>query len=382
MAKSTARSTSAAYDRFDTSALLLDSDNPRLQEYSISPKASQADILRAIWQRMAAEEVAMSIAYNGYFNHEPLFIEKRSDGQLVVIEGNRRLCAVKILLDAKLRTSLKATALPTLSATRRKELSSLPGIITTRKDVWRYLGFKHVNGAATWGAYAKAQYVAKVHNEYGVPLEDIAKQIGDYSNTIERQYHGLMVVEQAEESGVFDRLNVARSRFEFSHIYTGLSHEGIRAFLGLRAESRTKRRPVQKLKTKNLGELLEWIYGNRARGIQPRMRTQAEDLRKLSAILMDPGGIKALRNGLPLDSAQDIILGDKQLFLQALYNAKASLQSAHGTLSTGYSPKEVDALKIAAHVEELAIDLVDEMRRKQTRQRSTTQSAKRRPRRA
>ena len=382
MAKSTARPTSEAYDRFDTSALLLDSDNPRLQEYSIPSNASQGDILRAIWQRMAAEEVAMSIAYNGYFNHEPLFIETRSDGRLVVIEGNRRLCAVKILLDAKLRTSLKATALPTLPATRRKELSSLPGIITTRKNVWRYLGFKHVNGAATWGAYAKAQYVAKVHNEYGVPLEDIAKQIGDYSNTIERQYHGLMVVEQAEKSGVFDRLNVARSKFEFSHIYTGLSHEGIRAFLGLRAESRTKRRPVPKSKTKNLGDLLEWIYGNRAKEIQPRMRTQAKDLQKLSAVLMDPGGIKALRNGLPLDSARDIILGDKQLFLQALYNAKTSLQSAHGTLSTGYSPKEVDALKIATHVEDLAVDLVDEMRRKQRRQNSEKQSAQRRARRA
>ena len=382
MAKSTARSTSAAYDRFDTSALLLDSDNPRLQEYNISPNASQGDILRAIWQRMAAEEVAMSIAYNGYFNHEPLFIETRSDGRLVVIEGNRRLCAVKILLDAKLRASLKATALPTLPATRRNELSSLPGIITTRKDAWRYLGFKHVNGAATWGAYAKAQYVAKVHNDYGVPLDDIAKQIGDYSNTIERQYHGLMVVEQAEHSGIFDRLNVARSHFEFSHIYTGLSHEGIRAFLGLTPESRTKRRPVPKSQLKNLGDLLEWIYGNSAKEIQPRMRTQAEDLKKLSAILMDPGGIKALRSGLPLDSARDIILGDKQLFLQALYNAKTSLQSAHGTLSTGYSSKEADALKIATHVEELAVDLVDEMRRKQRRQNSETQSPQRRPRRA
>ena len=368
----------AKYPLYEVSKLLLDPQNPRLQEYGVPANSSQDDILRAIWERMAAEEVAMSIAYNGYFSHEPLFIERRG-AKLFVIEGNRRLCAVKILLSRQLRRSLKVTDLPNLTSADRKKLSSLPGIATTRRDVWRYLGFKHVNGAATWGAYAKAQYVAKVHNEYGVPLVDIAKQIGDYSNTIERQYHGLMVVEQAEDLGIFNRSNVARSKFEFSHIYTGLSHEGIRTFLGLSAaSSRTKRRPVPRSRTKNLGELLEWIYGNKARGIQPRMRTQAQDLKRLSSILLDPAGVKALRAGLPLDSARDIVLGDTRLFAHALHDAKASLQEAHGTLSTGYDPQDPDTLRTATDIEQLSTDLVDEMRRKQKKSSARSKQASRR----
>ena len=63
----------------------------------MSAAATQPEILRAIWERMAAEELAMSIAYNGYFEHEPLFVERTESGELVVIEGNRRLTAVKLL---------------------------------------------------------------------------------------------------------------------------------------------------------------------------------------------------------------------------------------------------------------------------------------------
>ena len=60
---------------------------------------------------MAVAEVAMSIAWNGYFQHEPLFVEKTSRGDMVVIEGNRRLAAVKLLLDADLRKAVGAAPL-------------------------------------------------------------------------------------------------------------------------------------------------------------------------------------------------------------------------------------------------------------------------------
>ena len=60
-----------------------------------------------------------------------------------------------------------SSRLPTIDSTSAEKLRELPVIITTRKDSWRYLGFKHVNGPATWGSYAKAQYIAYVYNNYG-----------------------------------------------------------------------------------------------------------------------------------------------------------------------------------------------------------------------
>ena len=149
------------YDRMSVDDLLFDAENPRLVEYTLSATPSQFDLLKALWEKMAVEEVAMSIAHSGYFEHEPLFVERRSDGKFVVIEGNRRLAAVKLLLDGELRKRIGAKDLPSIDAidrSRRATLQTLPVIQTTRKKVWRYLGFKHVNGPSTWGSYAKAQY--------------------------------------------------------------------------------------------------------------------------------------------------------------------------------------------------------------------------------
>jgi len=362
------------YPRFKTRELVLDPENPRIIEFGLGDKPKQFDILKALWERMAVNEVAMSIAYNGYFAHEPLFVEKDAQGQHIVIEGNRRLAAVKLLLDAELRKNVGATDLPdidTIDPRRRAELSELPGQLTTRKELWRYLGFKHINGPATWGAYAKAQYVSKVHNEYKVPLEEIAQQIGDYNNTVERQYHGLMVVEQAERAGVFDRTNVKRKRgiFEFSHIYEGLSREGIQKFLGLTRDSRTKRDPVPPSRIRKLGDLLEWLYGNNAKNIEPRMRTQAKDLEVLSSVLLSKEGVQALRNGLSLELARDASLGDTQLFKQALSSCKLTLQDAIGLVTTGFEPGDIHSFSQAQDVEQLATDLVGSMQTKRRKKK-------------
>jgi len=73
------------YQHMDLDKLLLDATNPRLAELGISKTASQFDLLKALWDEMAVEEVAMSIAYSGYFEHEPLFVEADGPGKYVVM---------------------------------------------------------------------------------------------------------------------------------------------------------------------------------------------------------------------------------------------------------------------------------------------------------
>ena len=356
------------YERLPVEQLLLDPKNPRLAEYGALPGANQATLLQSLWSLMAVEELALSIAFNGYFEHEPLFVEAGPKDKFTVIEGNRRLAAVQLLLDRELREEVRATDLPRIDSKRRSEISKLPCVVITRKQLWRYLGFKHVNGPATWGAYAKAQYIATVHNEYGVPLHSISEQIGDVHSTVERQYRGLMVIEQAETQGVFDRTDSYR-KFGFSHIYTGLDKQGIQKFLGIENKPRDRRRPVPKSRISHLGELCEWLYGSRSREIEPRMRSQNPDLKTLDAVLLSKKGVQGLRDGLPLSVAHDITLGDQRIFRSSLQNAKQSLQKAHGTLSTGFQPKDTDALALAMEIDGLAADLHDEMERKRTTRR-------------
>lgn len=367
----------AGYARIELDNLLLDATNPRLAELGIERTASQFELLKALWDEMAVEEVAMSIAYSGYFEHEPLFAEEDGNGKYVVIEGNRRLAAVQLLVNSALRHKVKATRLPLIDSAAIEKLKRLPVIITTRKDSWRYLGFKHVNGPATWGSYAKAQYIAHVHNTFKVPLGDIAAQIGDYNSTVLRMYGGLMIVEQAEKAKVFSRSDIAKNKFSFNYIYTGMDYPGIVGFLGLRTKGTTPEKPVPQSKIKNLGDLMLWLYGRQSSDTPSLIRSQNPDLKILDTVLLTEAGVKALRDGLPLTVAQDISQGDERLFRQALQQAKQALQKALGTLTTGYNSAEADMMEIAEDVESLSHDLVEAMTTKRLRDRREAQKAKR-----
>jgi len=75
-------------------SLHLDAKNPRLGRESGS--RAPREIIQYLFEHDKAMEVAESIATRGYFPNEPLLAVKE-DGRLVVLEGNRRLAALKAL---------------------------------------------------------------------------------------------------------------------------------------------------------------------------------------------------------------------------------------------------------------------------------------------
>jgi hypothetical protein len=358
---------SAGYKRIPVDDLFFDRQNPRLVEYLEGQEPSQEELLRVLWQQMAVDELAMSIAASGYFDYEPLFVTEEN-GELVVIDGNRRLAAVKLLLDMQKRVKLLATDLPEISAAAAARLQELPVIRTTRKDAWQYQGFKHVNGPGKWDSYAKAHYIAQVRNGLGVPLAEIARQIGDRHGTVQRLYRALMVIEQAEQAKVFNRANRYTKLFSFSHLYTGLDYEGIASFVNLRDESSESSSPVPKNRMKELGELCSWLYGDRSLDKPPKVESQNPHLRQLDEVLRSPQATDALRAGLPLGAALEVSYGDERVFQSALIQAKEALQKAHSKLTTGYHGED-ELLRLGNTICNLAYDLVDEMERKKTPRR-------------
>jgi len=118
-----------------------------------------------MWRDFAVAEVALSIAANGFWDYEPLVVTNERD-HWVVIEGNRRLAAVKLLCNEAERKRVGATDLPDVSPDLCSELATLPVYASTRSDIWQYVGFKHINGPQAWQSYSKAQHIAWVHVVY------------------------------------------------------------------------------------------------------------------------------------------------------------------------------------------------------------------------
>ncbi len=350
-----------SYQQVSVDDLYFDPRNPRLIEYVDGDHSNQDELLKILYQHMAVDELAMSIASSGYFAHEPLFVVEESK-KLYVIEGNRRLAAVKLLVSAARRKLLNATDLPKATPGRIKELATLPVVRTTRREAWQYLGFKHVNGPARWDSYSKAQYIADVHNQYKISLDRIATQIGDKHKTVQRLYRALMVLAQAERTGVFDKLNIYKGRLFFSHLYTGLDYEGIADFVRVKNEDSETKSPIPTNRLKELGELCTWLYGDKTSGIEPLVQSQNPHLRQLDEVLRSKGATKALRSGLPLGVALDVSYGDASIFERSLFQARDALQKARATLSTGYRGEE-DLMQIGEDVSLVAHDLAEEMRR-------------------
>jgi len=341
--------------------LLLDPNNPRLRDVGIDEKASQTEILEALWRGMAVDEVALSIANNGFYPHEPLFAAKEG-GKLYVVEGNRRLAAVKLLRNAHLRKEVGAIGLPELSTADLNKLERVPVIQCARGDIWAFLGFKHINGPQAWDSYPKAHYIAWVRNNLGVSLDDIATRIGDKHSTVARYYDALMVLEQAEKAGVFNREDRFKQHFSFSHLFTGLGYSGIRKFLGLPVGEKAlgKQDPVPKKNEKQLGELLLWMYGSKNDDRKPIIQSQNPDLRHLDDVLLSQDGTIALRKGLPLGVSLEISKGDERVFRESLVEAKQNLQKARGTVLTGFSSNQ-DLLRMAKEISELIDALINDM---------------------
>jgi len=345
------------------SSLEFDRENPRLAEYGITKKSSDEEITDILWDAMDVRELVQSISASGFFTHEPLIVSSEADkNRNIVIEGNRRLAAIRLLLGRKADDT---RGIPEISKQVRDSLAAIPVIKTTRKEAWRYLGFKHVNGPAKWSSYAKAKYISDIHSNYRVSLEDIAKQIGDGHRTVQRLYRGLMVIEQAEKERVYDREDRYNQRFAFSHLYTGLDYDGVSEFLDLKPETQETASPVPKKKLNELGELCVWLYGSKKKETPPLIQSQNPDLRQLDAALRSREAVAALRSGSTLSKAFEISRPASSVFEEALIAAKRELSTARAHLTTGYDKSEA-LLRIAGSIAEVADDIYEEMERKRS----------------
>jgi len=326
--------------------LLLDSENPRLA-WRVNGE-SQDDLVKILWTEMAVDEVAWSIAENGFFRSEPLLVIIQNPQEkdwkkrrYIVVEGNRRLAAVLLLCDKKLRGKVRATDLPDIDTNKIALLHQLPVIIyQSRASLLATIGFRHINGIKPWDSFSKAKYVSEVCEDHNIPLKEIATKIGDRHATVKRLYRGYKILEQAESQGVFDKEDRSRNRFYFSHLYTAVDQKEFQDFLGIDPDTSLQPNPVPPSKLNELGELMTWLYGRKSDEIEPVVRTQNPDLNILREVISKQESLSALRSGYSLERSHAIALGDKRRFRDALTSAKVELQNAKATVTTGYDGEQ------------------------------------------
>ena len=359
--------------------LVLDRRNPRLIPGGEEP--DEVEIIAQLYRSEDLSELLQSIAANGYLDIEPLVVLKEGEAPegeaqegeaLTVLEGNRRLAAIRLFEDPDLanlifeQVRLRVT-IPSLSEQFRSTIQKVSVYrVETRTEARSFIGFKHINGAAKWQSYAKARFAAEWYRDGEVKLTEIADQIGDKHDTIKRMVNAIYVLEQAEKAGIFHLSDRVGPRFNFSHLYTALSRGPYMRFLGLEeAWSRfdPKPNPVSKEKLDSLCEVLRWLYGSREEDKEPVIHSQNPDVRRLGEVLDSSEGLSILRATSSLTDAHLSTYPASQRFSESLVRARREVREASNNLR-GFDGREQALVGIAEDVSETAQAMHARMLRK------------------
>jgi hypothetical protein len=332
-------------DLLDPLDLLLDRHNPRL--LGSEEGTAQSRLLEVMISRFKAEELAESIVASGYLKFDPM-LGTREEGSVTILEGNRRLAAIKMLLDPSLAPEKRRETWVGLSARLRPEvregIRQIPvHILPSRMDptLNAYLGFRHVSGVMQWPSAEKARFISRMVDEFGWDFAQLAERFGTTKRDVERHYLGIRIVQQAVDAGVPGASDMEES---FGVLLRALQTRGISTFLGVRFTAAPARHnPVPKVKSAELADFVRWTFGVSANEVEPVLE-ESRDLTKWGKVLQSKAAVEYLRReeSPSFDKAWYRAGGESDSLVEALSKASYRLQDSVPVASAHSNDPDVE----------------------------------------
>lgn len=282
--------------------LVLDANNPRL---FIGKTGAEQDVLvKMLVDTADLKELVQSMSENGYIPIEPLIVTDYGQDKYVVLEGNRRLAALRVLTNPILARECRISIPKDIPQHIRDTFEEVAVYkVASEKDARSLIGFKHVNGPHKWESFAKAQfaykwYVAEKAN--GLTIDDIANKLGDKNNTVRSLVSAMFVLEQAKKTDTYD---ISKDRttikFAYSHFYTALNRSEYKEFLGLASDwsAEPKDDPIADDKLDNLKDVLIGLYGYKPDQRPAIISSQNPDLKYFGEVLNNTSSYDVFKNG-------------------------------------------------------------------------------------
>ncbi len=189
--------------------LLLDPENLRLLERVegelsnvavklIGQKSIQDKLYHVISEDnlFDIKSLAASISYNGFLKHERLIVARYDGDKYLVLEGNRRLTAVRYLFE---KHGLSLRGLPDYV---RQSLQTLPCFVLIgdaigasaealkgyRRAAEIYIGMRYLMGAEKWQPASRYEFQARLILDEGWTPSDVAERFGRKKNEVLRDF--------------------------------------------------------------------------------------------------------------------------------------------------------------------------------------------------
>lgn len=269
-------------------SLLLDPNNYRfLDNPGYKPKiktkfhlpAVQEATLRLLERdkRYQISELKKSILTNGYVPMERVIIipYEYAENRYVVVEGNRRVAALKSLIEENKEGVID------LSLAERKSFSTIPCAVLHASDLGHaarvIMGIRHIAGPKEWGAYQQAQLILEMHEKEGADFSSIGDHLGISTMAVARRYRAMRALKVMERDELFAE-NAAPEFYRLFHELVALPD--VRARFGWNDETDSF---SDAEKAREFFELIAPSDEN----VDPKIKTYS-DVRKLKLIVGRP----------------------------------------------------------------------------------------------
>lgn len=195
--------------------LLLNPNNPRFFElhtwkrvpsnlYHLDKVQKTAFDMLALSRIGQIDELVDSIKSNGYIPAEVIVVKPYpfDNSKFIVIEGNRRLTAIKQIVqnaldpeNDELVTSLQQLDILVYHITGDAQQDQINETILQ--------GIRHISGPKEWGAYQKANLIVQLHDDSSQVWTDIGKRLGLSSRVVGRYYRAYKALRQMKDHEEF-----------------------------------------------------------------------------------------------------------------------------------------------------------------------------------
>ncbi|MBI3411731.1 MAG: hypothetical protein HY040_25655 [Planctomycetes bacterium] len=324
--------------------LHFDTRNPRFGGQA-GKLTNEIDILDTIVDKFGVEDVLSSLAFNGYFDGEPLVgLRDKGGAGVRIVEGNRRLAACLILAGDKRAANQKARTRKSQSLQKQRgqdPITEIP-VSVFEESEWKdellpYLGVRHIAASQPWDSYAKAAWIAQVLKKGDLTLEEVIEMIGDQHRTTSRMLEGYYFVHQLLDEARFKpseshrRGRGSNPDYPFSWVYTALGFSPVRRWLKLDELSEGKKeRPIHRAQLDDAEDLVIFLFGNKDRAPAIRDSRRIADLAKAVA---DPARRRLLKRGKTVDEVIELSRPAEERVVSGLMDAQEALSGVLVTLS-------------------------------------------------
>jgi hypothetical protein len=351
------RKTQKTIEYIAVSDLVYDPENPRLP-HSIVDSHNETDVINWMLGDASILELMGSIGLKDFFEAEPLLVVPGANNKWVVVEGNRRLTAVKLLLNPELAEK-RPKAVLEISKEALIKPKEVPVIkYDSRKEILDYLGFKHITGVKPWPALAKAKYLQQLQPEYThLKKQDqyraLAKAIGSRSDYVKDLLSTVDIYDKMSKKDFFDIPGLKEDTIDFGVYYNAMKYSGISKYIGVNDKLQD---PNSKIDLKKLKEIASWI-SEKDDNKQTRLG-ESRNLGLLNQIIDNPKALELFKAGRKLEDAVMYTGEPSDLVQQAINESFSQLQYANtnGYLVNRPAETELNTLKQISELSETLIN--------------------------